>query len=339
MAHVSSLAQYDRFHTSWIISRFFAHDFDYQSLSLRISGGGVLPRRTKDPFTQEAKKKKKQKQKQKQKQNGETQAHDDVGHEAVTSETTKTEPLPVSKLEAQEHEKELRSNPEAQGSIQEHVERLEHAVEPSEAVDVPEEDATEVGSPCPSANRTLTGFPKVVEVVQKEDVQETLETAQALQDEEDLGGKLTHHRDVHINRDPQSWVQASFLVVDPFIGTKVSSCGRFWAVPFKSWNAELHFCEQNGGENIQCRMSKSTRHSRCGSRCQRDYIGNSSGCKGEKPREESREKKRQKEQRKGCSSSSPAQSHEAATTASDSHVQCRKTAGKWGIKPITRPCT
>ena len=296
MAHVGSLTQYDRFHTSWIISRFFAHDFDYQNLSLRISDGGVLPRRTKNPFTQEAKKKKKKKEKKekKEKKNGETQAHDDMGDEAVASETTKTEPPPVSKLEAQEHEKELRSNPEAQGSIQEHVERLEHAVEPSEAVDVPEEDATEVGSPCPSSNGTLTGFPKVVEVVQKEDAQEALETAQALQDE-DLGGELKHHRDVRINRDPQSWVQASFLVVDPFIGTKVSSCGRFWAIPSKSWNAELHFCEQNGGENIQRRMSKSTRHSRCGSRCQRDYIGNSSGCKREKPREERREKKRRKE--------------------------------------------
>ena len=226
MAHVSSLTQYGRFHISRVISRFFAHDFDYQNLSLRISDGGVLPRRTKNPFIQKAKKKKKGK--------GTTQAHNEGGNEVEVSETTKTEPTPVSKLEAQEHEKELRSDHEAEASVQECVELPEHAVEPNEVVGEPEEGVTEeVGLALPISNGTLTGFLKVFEVVQEAHVQDTLETAQALQDEgEDLGEELEHHRDVRVNRDPQRWVEAPFLVVDPFIGTKVSSCG--WSRPISS---------------------------------------------------------------------------------------------------------
>ena len=66
------------------------------------------------------------------------------------SKTTITEPTPVSKLEVQEHEKELRSNPEAEASAQDCVECPEHAVEPSKVVDVPEEDVTmEVGLALP----------------------------------------------------------------------------------------------------------------------------------------------------------------------------------------------
>jgi hypothetical protein len=61
---------------SWVISRFFAHDFDYESLSLRISEGGVLPRRTKNPFIQKVRKKKK----------GKTQAPDMEGDEVEVSD-------------------------------------------------------------------------------------------------------------------------------------------------------------------------------------------------------------------------------------------------------------
>lgn len=61
-------------------------------------------------------------------------------------------------------------------------------------------------------------------------MQEALTTAQTLQAEEDsLGEEFEHHRDVRINRDPKGWVGSPFLVVDPFIGTKVRSCGCSWA--------------------------------------------------------------------------------------------------------------
>ena len=120
---------------SQVISRFFAYDFDYQSLSLRISDGGVLPRRTKNPFVNTKKKK------------GKTRARNVGENKVDASESTKAKPVPVPKLEPQEHEKELRSNPEAEleASAQESVERLEQGVKPSEVVGTLEEGVTEVG--------------------------------------------------------------------------------------------------------------------------------------------------------------------------------------------------
>lgn len=57
-------------------------------------------------------------------------------------------------------------------------------------------------------------------------MQEAPKTAQALQDEEeDVGEALGHYRDVRMNRDPRRWVEDPFLVVDPFISTKVGPCG------------------------------------------------------------------------------------------------------------------
>jgi len=60
-------------------------------------------------------------------------------------EATKAESTPVPELEAQEHEGEFKSNPEAdiEASAQECVERGEQAVEPSEVVDTLEEGVTE----------------------------------------------------------------------------------------------------------------------------------------------------------------------------------------------------
>jgi len=61
-------------------------------------------------------------------------------------------------------------------------------------------------------------------------MQEALATAQTFQvDEEPLGEELEHYRDVRINRDPKGWVEYPFLVVDPFIRTKVTSSGCSWA--------------------------------------------------------------------------------------------------------------
>ena len=55
-------------------------------------------------------------------------------------------------------------------------------------------------------------------------------TAQTLQAEEEASGEeLGYHRDVRINRDPPKWVENPFLVIDPFIGTKVRSCDCSWA--------------------------------------------------------------------------------------------------------------
>jgi hypothetical protein len=81
-------------------------------------------------------------------------------------------------------------------------------------------------------------------------MQEVLITAQTLQAEvEALGEELEHHRDVRINRDPQRWVECPFLVVDPFIGTKVRSCGRPWA-NIEPWNVELRCGEPKNAQNI-----------------------------------------------------------------------------------------
>ncbi len=135
MAHVSLLfTMTDYIYIYRMISRFFAHDFDYENLSLRISEGGVLPRRTKNPFIQKVKKKKKKKQ-------GRTQTPNVEGTGVETGETTKAEPTPVMKLEAQAQEQESRSNHEAEigAPTQECVERPDQTVEPSEVVGTPEE--------------------------------------------------------------------------------------------------------------------------------------------------------------------------------------------------------
>ena len=135
---------YGRSHIDRMISRFFAYDFDYENLSLRISEGGVLPRRTKDPFIQKEKKAKKAK---KAKKKGKTQAPNVEGKLEV-GETTKAEPTPVVKLETQGLEKEPRSNHEAEmgAPAQGCVEHPEQSVEPSEVVGTLEEGAiVEVG--------------------------------------------------------------------------------------------------------------------------------------------------------------------------------------------------
>lgn len=122
-----------------MISRFFAYDFDYENLSLRISEGGVLPRRTKDPVVQKAKKAKKK---------GSTQAPDVEGEGVKAGETTKAEPTPLVKLETQALEKGPRSNHEAEmaAPAQECVERPKQSDEPSEVVGTLEEGAiVEVG--------------------------------------------------------------------------------------------------------------------------------------------------------------------------------------------------
>jgi hypothetical protein len=122
-----------------MISRFFAHDFDYENLSLRISEGGVMPRRTKNPFIQKVKKKKKK---------GRTLAPNVEGEGVEARETIKAEPTSHPKLEAQALEKEPRSNHEAEvgAPAQECVERPEQTVEPSEVIGTPEEGViVEVG--------------------------------------------------------------------------------------------------------------------------------------------------------------------------------------------------
>lgn len=128
---------YGLFHISWVVSRFFAHDFDYENLSLRISEGGVLPRRTKNPFIQKVLKKKKQRK---------TQAPKVEENEVEPSKTSKAEPTPVTKLEARAYEKETTNNPEAEAEAEAPthgcVERPEHAVEPSEVVGSLEEGVT-----------------------------------------------------------------------------------------------------------------------------------------------------------------------------------------------------
>lgn len=126
-----------------MISRFFAYDFDYENLSLRISEGGVLPRRTKNPFIQKVKKEKKEKKK------GKTRAPN-VKERVEASEPTNAEPKPTSlpKSEAQVHEKESKRNNEAGvgASAQENHERPEQTVEPSEVVGTLEEGViVEVG--------------------------------------------------------------------------------------------------------------------------------------------------------------------------------------------------
>lgn len=61
-------------------------------------------------------------------------------------------------------------------------------------------------------------------------MQAALTTVQTLQAEEDaLQEELEHQLDVRINREPQRWVGNPFLVVDPFIGTKVRRCDCSWA--------------------------------------------------------------------------------------------------------------
>jgi len=127
-----------------MISRFFAHDFDHENLSLRISEGGVLPRRTRNPFIQKVKKEKKKEKKKKEK----TRAPDVEEKEVEASETTKAEPTPDPKLEARTHENEPRSNREAEGGVpaQECVEGPEQTIEPSEVAGMLEEGViVEVG--------------------------------------------------------------------------------------------------------------------------------------------------------------------------------------------------
>ena len=72
----------------------------------------------------------------------------------------------------------------------------------------------------------------LVKVVGVEHMQEALKTLQTLQEDDDSEEELEHHRDVRINRDPKRWIADPFLVVDPFIGSKVSSCDRFWVNTF-----------------------------------------------------------------------------------------------------------
>lgn len=125
-----------------MISRFFAYDFDYENLSLRISEGGVLPRRTKSPFIQKVKKEKKEKKK------GKTRAPNVKGKGVGASEPTNADPTSLPKLEAQVHEKESKRNHEAGvgASAQENYERPEQTVEPSEVVGTLEEGViVEVG--------------------------------------------------------------------------------------------------------------------------------------------------------------------------------------------------
>jgi hypothetical protein len=121
-----------------MISRFFAHDFDYENLSLRISEGGVLPRRTKNPFMRKVKTKKTKKTKRK------TQAPNARGIEAEADESTKVKPTPVARLEAEEHEKDLRSDSEVEveASPQDRAEPPGQAVEQSEGVGTLEEGVT-----------------------------------------------------------------------------------------------------------------------------------------------------------------------------------------------------
>jgi len=134
MAHVSLFVHYDSFHIYRIIPRFFAHDFDYENLSLSISEGGVLPRRTKNPSIQEVKKKKKKKK-------GRTQAPNVEEKGVEAGETTEAGPTSVLKLEEQAREQEPRSNHGAEvgAPAQECVERPNQTVEASEVVGTPEE--------------------------------------------------------------------------------------------------------------------------------------------------------------------------------------------------------
>ena len=211
---------YDRSHIYHTIPRFFAHDFDYENLSLRISEGGVVPRRTKNPFIEKKVKKKKKK--------GRTQTPNVKENGIEAGEHTETGPTSVLKLEEQAHEQEPRGNHEAEigAPAQECVQRPNQTVEPSEMVGTPEEGVIlEVGLTLQEFTiNILTPGP------QEEHMQAALATAQTLQAEEDaLGEELGHHHDVRINRDPQKWVESPFLVVDPFIGTKVRSCGCSWA--------------------------------------------------------------------------------------------------------------
>lgn len=139
MAHVSPLIQYGRFYISGVIFRFFAYDFDYESLSLRISEGGVLPKRTKNPFVQKVKMKMKRTK-------GKSQARN-VGENGVgASDTTKAGPTPARELEAEKHEEESRGNPEAklEESVQEYVEP-EQAIEQSDVVGMLEQVTVKVG--------------------------------------------------------------------------------------------------------------------------------------------------------------------------------------------------
>ena len=130
-----------------MIPRFFAHDFDYENLSLRISEGGVLPRRTKNPFVEKKVKKKKKK--------GRTQTPNVEEKVVEAGETTEAGPTLVLKLEEQAREQESRSNYEAEigAPAQECVERPNQTIEPSEVVGTPQESVIlEVGS-------TLHEFP------------------------------------------------------------------------------------------------------------------------------------------------------------------------------------
>jgi hypothetical protein len=145
MAHVGSLIHYGRLYILGMVFRFFAHDFDYESLSLRIGEGGVLPRRTKNPFIEKAKKKTRK---------GKTQAHDMGENEAA--------PAPFPKSEAQEREKELRSNPvaEVDAPTQRRVERPEQAAEPSVVGTLKGGVTVEVGPTRSSTHKTLTHVPE-----------------------------------------------------------------------------------------------------------------------------------------------------------------------------------
>lgn len=120
-----------------MISRFFAYDFDYENLSLRISEGGVLPRRTKNPFIQKVKKEKKK---------GKTRAPNVKGKGVGAGERTNAEPTSLPKMEAQVHEKESNHDTGVGASAQEYHERPEQTVEPSEVVGTREEGViVEVG--------------------------------------------------------------------------------------------------------------------------------------------------------------------------------------------------